>query len=147
MFGRPRRVSAATRSIMGYEVEDTAALVLEHVSGVIGTFVTVFGGVVGREESRMEVFFRDGIVEITWGVLVDTPENTEPGAEDQGSRSVVARIDVQSVAVDPAGRIRSQKQGRPHQGILGQDLPQLLLPGLRQPTGCRGRAPGLSFHL
>ncbi len=49
-------------------------LMLEHDSGVTGTIVTIYGGVKGREESRLEVFFRDGIVEITWGVLVDAPE-------------------------------------------------------------------------
>jgi len=75
MFGRPRRVSASTRSVFGFDVEDAAAVSLEHESGVIGTLMTIYGGVEGREECRLEVFFEKGIVEITWGVLVDGEEN------------------------------------------------------------------------
>jgi 1,5-anhydro-D-fructose reductase (1,5-anhydro-D-mannitol-forming) len=74
LFGPAARVAATTRRTLGYDVEDTAALMLEHDSGVTGTIVTIYGGVKGREESRLEVFFRSGIVEITWGVLVDAPE-------------------------------------------------------------------------
>ncbi|HUT52221.1 MAG TPA: Gfo/Idh/MocA family oxidoreductase [bacterium] len=76
MFGPPARVSAATRSMLGYDVEDAAALTLEHESGVIGNILTVFGGVEGREESRFEIFFERGIIEITWGVMVETEENS-----------------------------------------------------------------------
>jgi predicted dehydrogenase len=76
MFGSPRRVSAATRSVFGFDVEDVGALVIEHDSGVIGTLMTIYGGVEGREESRLEVFFEKGIVEVTWGVMAETDENS-----------------------------------------------------------------------
>jgi len=75
MFGPAKRVAASTRSVFGFDVEDAAAVSLEHESGVIGTLMTIYGGVEGREESRLEVFFEKGIVEITWGVLVDGEEN------------------------------------------------------------------------
>jgi len=75
MFGPARRVSAATRSVFGFDVEDAAAVSLTHESGVIGTLMTLYGGVEGREECRLEVFFEKGIVEISWGVLVDGDEN------------------------------------------------------------------------
>lgn len=76
MFGHPIRVSAATRSMLGFDVEDIAAVVIEHESGVIGTLMTVYGGVVNRHETRVEVFCERGIVETTRGVLVDTKENS-----------------------------------------------------------------------
>ena len=76
MFGPAQRVSATTRSVFGFDVEDTAALALEHESGVIGTLMTLYGGVEGREESRLEVFFERGAVEVTWGVMVETMENS-----------------------------------------------------------------------
>ena len=76
LFGPPARVSAATRSLFGFDVEDVAALALEHHSGVIGTLMTLYGGVEGREESRFEVFFERGVVEVTWGVMVETDENS-----------------------------------------------------------------------
>jgi UDP-N-acetyl-2-amino-2-deoxyglucuronate dehydrogenase len=76
MFGPARRVSAATNSVFGFDVEDAAGLVLEHESGVIGTLMTLYGGVQGREQSRFEVFFERGVVEITWGVLVNTDDNS-----------------------------------------------------------------------
>jgi len=75
LFGPPVRVSAATRSVFGYDVEDVACLVIEHESGVIGTLLSVYGGVEAREESRFEVFFEKATVEITWGVLVESEEN------------------------------------------------------------------------
>ena len=49
-FGPVRRVTAATRAVFGYDVEDVATLMIEHESGVIGTLVTVFNGVRHREE-------------------------------------------------------------------------------------------------
>lgn len=76
MFGRPKRVSAATRSVFGFDVEDAAAVTMEHESGVIGNLLTLYGGVEGREESRFEVFFERGVVEVTWGVMVETKENS-----------------------------------------------------------------------
>lgn len=76
IFGQPLRVAATTRALLGFDVEDTAALMIEHDSGMVGTLVSIYGGVVGREESRLEVYFRDGIVEVTWGVLVEAPEHS-----------------------------------------------------------------------
>jgi len=75
MFGTPVRVSAAARSVFGYDIEDAAALVIEHESGVIGALLTIYGGVEGREESRFEAFFEKATIEITWGVLVESEEN------------------------------------------------------------------------
>lgn len=75
MFGPAVRVSASTRRVFGFDVEDTATLSLEHESGVIGTILSVYGGVEGREECRSEVVFERGIVEVTWGVIVDAEEN------------------------------------------------------------------------
>jgi predicted dehydrogenase len=76
MFGPPRRVSAITREVFGFGIEDAATLCLEHESGVIGTLMTVYSGVQGREERRLEVFFERGIVEVTSGVIVDAEENS-----------------------------------------------------------------------
>lgn len=77
-FGAFRSVRATTRNVLGFDVEDTAAMHLEHDSGVSGTLVTVYGGVVGRTESRFEVLCERGIVELTWGgpVLVEDPQLT-----------------------------------------------------------------------
>jgi len=92
MFGPARTVAAATRSVLGYDVEDTAALAITHDGGVVGTLATVYGGVRGREESRLEVFFRDAIVEVTWGVLVDAPE----------ASMRIQRAGERPIAIDPA---------------------------------------------
>jgi predicted dehydrogenase len=75
IFGAPASVTARTRHSIGLEVEDTAALLVEHDSGLAGTLVSVYGCVQGREESRLEVFCRDGVIEVTWGVLVESEEN------------------------------------------------------------------------
>ena len=74
-FGDPVAVSARTRSTLGFDVEDTAAMRIDHAGGVSGTLVTVYGGVVGRTESRFEVFCERGVIEVTWSgaVLVDDP--------------------------------------------------------------------------
>ncbi len=75
MFGPPVRVWARTRSVFGYEVEDTAAVTVEHADGTIGSIVTVFSGVRGREETRLEVFFEHATVETTIGFYVGAPED------------------------------------------------------------------------
>jgi predicted dehydrogenase len=75
LFGPARRVFGGTRSHFGYDVEDVAAATVEHDSGVIGTFVTVFNGVRGREERRLEVFFERGAVELTADFVVGAPED------------------------------------------------------------------------
>ena len=44
LFGPATRVFALTRKVYGYEVEDTAALTIEHDNGVVGNLVTIFNG-------------------------------------------------------------------------------------------------------
>jgi predicted dehydrogenase len=75
LFGPAATVSARTRALFGYDVEDVAAMTIEHESGVIGTLLTVFNGVRGREERRLEVFFERGTVELTTDFLVGAPED------------------------------------------------------------------------
>ncbi len=76
LFGPVRRVHAMTRRVFGFDVEDTAALVIEHDSGVVGTLLTVFNGVQDREERRIELFFEEGAVEATTDFLVGAPEDS-----------------------------------------------------------------------
>jgi predicted dehydrogenase len=76
LFGPAARVYATTRSVFGYSVEDTAALTIEHSNGVVGNLVTIFNGVQGREERRLEVFFERGAVEITTDFVVGAPEDS-----------------------------------------------------------------------
>jgi myo-inositol 2-dehydrogenase/D-chiro-inositol 1-dehydrogenase len=76
LFGPAVRVYARSRSVFGYDVEDVAALTVEHESGVIGTILTVFNGVRGREERRFEVFFERGAVEATTDFIVGAPEDS-----------------------------------------------------------------------
>jgi predicted dehydrogenase len=76
LFGPPVRVSAVTRRVFGYDVEDVAGLVIEHASGVVGTLLTIFNGVRGREERRLEVFFEQAAVELTTDFLVGAPEDS-----------------------------------------------------------------------
>jgi predicted dehydrogenase len=76
LFGPARRVFAAGRSVFGYDVEDVAAVTVEHESGVVGTLLTVFNGVRGREERRFEVFFERGAVELTTDFIVGAPEDS-----------------------------------------------------------------------
>jgi predicted dehydrogenase len=76
LFGRARNVYARTRNVFGYDVEDTAALTIEHEGGAVGNLVTVFNGVRGREERRFEAFFERGAVEITTNFVVGAPEDS-----------------------------------------------------------------------
>jgi len=76
LFGAAERVYALKRHVFGYSVEDTAALTIEHTGGVIGNLVTVFNGVQGREERRLEVFFERGAVELTTDFVVGAPEDS-----------------------------------------------------------------------
>jgi predicted dehydrogenase len=48
---------------------------VEHESGVVGTILTVFNGVRGREERRFEVFFERGAVEATTDFIVGAAED------------------------------------------------------------------------
>ena len=76
LFGPVRRVSATTRSVFGYDVEDVAALTIEHERGVVGTLLTVFNGVLHREERRLEVFLEHASIELTSDFLVGAPEDS-----------------------------------------------------------------------
>lgn len=76
MFGPATHVAAATRSVLGREVEDTAALTITHESGVVGTLMTIWNRMEGRDENRFEIFSENGTVEATWGgVVLDAPQN------------------------------------------------------------------------
>ncbi len=84
LFGPATSVSARTRSIFGFGVEDIATAQVEHADGTIGTVTTVFNGVVGREERRLEVFFEQATVETTGDFVIGAPEDSmaihRPGA-------------------------------------------------------------------
>jgi predicted dehydrogenase len=76
LFGPAQYVHARRRSVFGYDVEDVAAVLIEHSSGVSGTLLTVFNGVRGREERRLEVFFEQAAVEMTTDFIVGAPEDS-----------------------------------------------------------------------
>jgi predicted dehydrogenase len=75
LFGPAVTVYARTRNVFGYDVEDTAVCTIEHRSGVVGTLLSIFNGVRGREERRLEVFFERGAVEVTTDFLVGARED------------------------------------------------------------------------
>ena len=76
LFGPARRVYAATRAVFGYDVEDVAALTIEHDSGVVGTLLSVFNGVRSREERRLEIFLEQASIEITSDFIIGAPEDS-----------------------------------------------------------------------
>lgn len=76
LFGPATRVYASTRQVFGFDVEDVAALTIEHEGGVVGTLLTVFNGVRHREERRLEVFFEQASVELTTDFLVGAKEDS-----------------------------------------------------------------------
>ncbi|HEY7438699.1 MAG TPA: Gfo/Idh/MocA family oxidoreductase [Acidimicrobiia bacterium] len=76
LFGAARSVYARTRRCFGFGVEDAAALTIEHDTGVVGNLVTIFNGVRGREERRLEVFFEQGTVELTTDFLIGAEEDS-----------------------------------------------------------------------
>ena len=76
LFGPADRVFATKRHVFGYSVEDTVALTIEHAGGVIGNLISIFNGVRGREERRLEVFFERGTVELTTDFLVGAVEDS-----------------------------------------------------------------------
>jgi predicted dehydrogenase len=90
-FGPAARVYARTRNVFGYDVEDAAACTVEHAAGVVGTILTIFNGVRGREERRLEVFFERGAVEVTTDFLVGAPED---GFLIQRPDSAAQRLDM-----------------------------------------------------
>jgi len=75
LFGPATRVYARSRCVFGYDVEDVAAVTVEHESGVVGTILTIFNGVRGREERRFEVFFEQGAIEATTDFIVGAAED------------------------------------------------------------------------
>lgn len=76
LFGPAVRVYAQTRNVFGYDVEDTVVCTIEHASGVIGTLISIFNGVRGREERRLEVFCEHGAIEVTTDFLVGAREDS-----------------------------------------------------------------------
>lgn len=93
IFGPAASVSARTRSLFDFGVEDIATAQISHENGVVGTVTTVFNGVEGREERRLEVFFEQATVEITGDFVIGAPEDAfvvhrpraEPEPADLGS--------------------------------------------------------------
>jgi UDP-N-acetyl-2-amino-2-deoxyglucuronate dehydrogenase len=76
IFGPVTTVSARTRNVFGYDVEDVATVLVEHASGTLGTLISVFNGVRDREERRLEVFFERAAAEATTDFIVGAPEDS-----------------------------------------------------------------------
>jgi len=76
LFGPVARVYATTRHVFGFDVEDVAAVTIEHDSGVVGNLVTVFNGVRDREERRIEIFFERAATEATTDFIIGAPEDS-----------------------------------------------------------------------
>lgn len=108
IFGPVTRVTAATRHVLDFDVEDTVVLLLEHESGVIGTHVGVYGGVAERELSRFEIQGRDAVVEIERnGVVVEAPDNTLLVQRARSAPERVAREEIVAAYVDEHGLRRA----------------------------------------
>ena len=115
--------------MFGYDVEDAAACTVEHTSGVVGTILTIFNGVRGREERRLEVFFEQGAVEVTTDFLVGAPEDgfliQRPDRRRSGStwapcasttsKRRASRVATSSIYLYPAARafVRAVRHSRP----------------------------------
>jgi UDP-N-acetyl-2-amino-2-deoxyglucuronate dehydrogenase len=76
LFGPVARVNAFERRVFGFEVEDVATVMIEHESGVVGTLLTIFNGVRGREERRIEVFLEQAAIEVTTDFIVGAAEDS-----------------------------------------------------------------------
>lgn len=76
VFGPVRSVRCLSRNVFGFEVEDVATVMIEHDSGVVGTLLTIFNGVRGREERRIEVFLESAAVELTTDFIVGAAEDS-----------------------------------------------------------------------
>ena len=76
LFGPAATVSARTRAVFGFGVEDIATAQLTHDNEVVGTVTTAFNGVEGREERRLEVFFEQATVEITGDFIIGAHEDS-----------------------------------------------------------------------
>ena len=135
LFGPARRVWARTRSVYGYDVEDVAALTVEHESGVVGTLLSVFNGVRGREERRFEIFFERAAVEATTDFIV--------GAEEDGL--LVQRPDAPAERPDLA-RLREDHFAA--LGLARRDFVFYTYPAdrhwVRAVAGARPAAPGFA---
>lgn len=108
IFGPVERVTATTRSVLGFEVEDTVVVLLEHESGVVGTHVGVYGGVAERELTRFEVHGRDAIVELERnGVVVEAPDNTLLIQRPTSPAEMIERVDVVGAFVEAHGLSRA----------------------------------------
>ncbi len=110
LFGPAVRVYAATRNVFGYTVEDTAALTIEHEGGVVGNLLTIFNGVRGREERRLEVFFERAAVELTTDFVVGAPEDSllvqRPGEPaERVDVDELRRSDFAAQGIDPDRQI------------------------------------------
>jgi predicted dehydrogenase len=138
LFGPATSVYARTRNVFGYDVEDTAVCTIEHTSGVVGTLISIFNGVRGREERRLEVFFERGAVEVTTDFLVGAREDgfliqrpdQEPERLDVGAlrdrrfeSEGITRRDF-FVYLYPAARafVRSVRAGEPASPTFGDAL-------------------------
>jgi predicted dehydrogenase len=91
LFGPVQRVSAVTRRVFGFDVEDVAVATIEHASGVVGSLTSVFNGVNDREERRLEVFFEQAAVEATTDFVIGAPEDSLLVKQD---RVPVEHVDV-----------------------------------------------------
>jgi predicted dehydrogenase len=98
LFGPARRVHATTRAVFGYDVEDVAALTIEHESGVVGTLLTVFNGVRSREERRLEIFLEQASIEITSDFIVGAAEDSFLIHEAEAQHA--ERLDVEKLRRD-----------------------------------------------
>jgi UDP-N-acetyl-2-amino-2-deoxyglucuronate dehydrogenase len=76
LFGPAATVSARTRSVFGFGVEDVATAQVAHENEVVGTITTAFNGVEGREERRLEIFFEQATVEITGDFVIGATEDS-----------------------------------------------------------------------
>jgi len=94
LFGPVTRVYAATRNVFGFDVEDVAALTIEHEGGTVGNLVSVFNGVRDREERRIEVFFERAAVEATTDFVIGASEDSLL-VKAQGAG--VDRVDVEAL--------------------------------------------------
>jgi predicted dehydrogenase len=109
LFGPVSRVQAHTRNVFGYGVEDVATVMIEHESGSVGTLLTIFNAVRGREERRIEVFLESGAIEMTTDFVVGAPEDS----------FLVQRPDCDPVEPD-LGQLRQERFDR--MGISRRDF-------------------------
>ena len=142
LFGPVRRVYASTRRIFGYDVEDTAALTIEHESGVVGTLLTIFNGVQDREERRIELFFETGAIEATTDFLVGAPEDS---LLVKGQSGPAERIDCNELLRAAFARdgLDPDREFYVYQYLAHRSFAQALATGVAPSPGC---ADALEAH-